>query len=93
MSFEGGNGAWDTRGATTEGSWRDWGRAGAGHAQDDFIDQGDSLRDCQAHNKHVRRGCGAKGTAMQLIQTGSALIRQISIGQWRRRKAVGETVP
>ena len=71
--LDGGNGAWDTRGATAEGPWSDRGRAGAGHAQDDFIYQGDSLRDCQAYNKHVRKRMRRNGNGDTAKQSESAI--------------------
>ena len=58
---EGGNRAWGTRGTTADKTRSDRGRAGARYTQDDLINQGDSLRDCQAYNKHSAEGCGAMG--------------------------------
>ena len=42
----GGYGAWGTGGSAAERPRRDRGSAGTRHAQDDFVYQGDSLRDC-----------------------------------------------
>ena len=54
FSNDGGSRAWGTRGTTADETRSDRGRAGVRYTQDDLIYQGDSLRDCQAYNKHMR---------------------------------------
>ena len=99
LGHDGGNGAWDTRGTTTERPWRDRSRAGARHAQDDLVYQGDSLRDCQANNKHVCRWVRCNGIGVnQLSNRGQYSTWQNYTRQWdekkkKEKKAAGETVP
>ena len=85
QGFDGGNGAWDTRGTTAKRPWCDWGRVGARHAQDDFVHQGDSLRDCQAYNKHMCRWVQCNGIGViQLSNRG-----QHSAGVKLQKKGCG----
>ena len=79
--FESGNGAWDTWGTTAERLWCDWGRAGARHAQDDLVHQGDSLRDCQAYNKHVCKWVRRNGIGVtQLSNLGQHPAGKTTLG-------------
>ena len=95
---DGGSGAWDTRGTAAERPRCDRGRAGARHAQDDLVHQGDSLRDCQAHDKHSVDRCDVSGIgSSQLsnrvsIQRGKSFSvrsdeQRLWAGQCRKQRA------